>query len=73
MREFMSPWYFHDTGLSDDNSNALSTVVLVNTIIPIIRVPSEYVTDAFPFPRVDGLLVELREANVITHIDLMQG
>ena len=29
--------------------------------------------DAFPLPRVDDLLVELRGANVITHLDLMQG
>ena len=25
------------------------------------------------FPRVDDLLVELREANVITHLELLQG
>ena len=30
------------------------------------------VKDAFPLPRVDDLLVELRGANVITHLDLMQ-
>ena len=29
--------------------------------------------DAFPLPRVDDLLVELREADVITHLELMQG
>ena len=31
------------------------------------------VKDAFPLPRVDDILVELLEANVITHLDLMQG
>ena len=31
------------------------------------------VKDAFPLPRVDYSLVELREVNVITHLDLMQG
>ena len=31
------------------------------------------VKDAFPLPRVDDLLVELRDARVITHLDLMQG
>ena len=31
------------------------------------------VKDAFPLPRVDDLLVELRGTNVITHLDLMQG
>ena len=31
------------------------------------------VNDAFPLPRVDELLVELRGANVIAQIDLMQG
>ena len=29
--------------------------------------------DALPLPRVNDLLVELREAKVITHLDLMQG
>ena len=29
--------------------------------------------DAVPLPIVDDLLVDLREANVITHLDLMQG
>ena len=31
------------------------------------------VKDAFPLPRVDDLLVELREVNVITQLNLMQG
>ena len=31
------------------------------------------VKDAFPLPRVDVLLVELRDAKVITHLNLMQG
>ena len=29
--------------------------------------------DAFPLPRIDYLLVELRDARVISHLDLMQG
>ena len=31
------------------------------------------VKDVVPLPRVDDLFVELREANVITHLDIMQG
>ena len=31
------------------------------------------VKDAFPLPRIDDLLVELRDARVISHLDLMQG
>ena len=31
------------------------------------------VKDAFPLPRVDDLPVELRDAKVITQLDLMQG
>ena len=31
------------------------------------------IKDAFPLPRIDDLLVELRDARVISHLDLMQG
>ena len=50
----------------------ISDIITLRLCVDYRGLNEKTVKDEFPLPRVDDLLVELREANVITHLDLMQ-
>jgi len=72
--------YFAQGRVRVSNSPYAAPIILVRKPDGSMRMCIDYrglneytVKDAFPIPRIDDLLDQLREAKVLTHLDLQQG